>query len=278
MSEVSVPGSLPELWEAWSARPGALLYAGGTDLLVRLRANRLDPPGLICLERLPELRGVEERGDAVRIGAGVPHTALIAHPLVRAHFPVLAGALAELGSPPIRNVGTLGGNLCSASPAGDSLPPLWVLGATVEVESRQGRRAIPVADFVLGPGRTALGPGELVRAILVPKPIGFTRQHFEKVGQRKALAIAVVSLAALLDVAPSGRVVRARLAWGSVGPGIVTCPEAEAALVGRPLDLETLEAAAAAARSAVSPIDDLRASAAYRRRVAGSLLYRLAGR
>lgn len=276
MSHVAVPRSLAELWDAWEAHPEARLYAGGTDLLVGIRAGHLQAGSLVCLERIPELRGVEDRGDAIWIGGGVPLADLLAHPLIRSQFPVLTRALSELGSPPIRNVATLAGNLCTASPAGDTLPPLWVLGATVEVQSRHAGRTIPVAEFIPGPGRTALGPGELVRAILVPKPIGFTRQHFEKVGQRKALAIAVVSLAALLEVAPSGLVARVRLAWGSVGPGIVTSAAAEAALIGKPLTHETLEAAAVAAREAVSPIADLRAGAAYRRQVAGNLLLRLA--
>lgn len=302
--KVVFPRDLPALFKAL-AEPGARVLAGGTDLLVRLRANPdAAPATLVSLDRLAALRGVAEdssgkaggaRGkDAgvsavepegvgagtlhrvLRLGAATTHTELLAHPLVRARLPVLAQALADLGSPPIRNMGTLGGNICTASPAGDTLPPLLVLGAEVELASKAGIRRLPLAKFLLGPGRTALQHGEVLTAVRVPIPGVNVCQHFEKVGRRDALAVAVVSLAALVRLGHGGKIAEARLAWGSVGPTVWRCPEAEAALVGRKLSLTALTAAAALVRTLVKPIDDVRASAAYRREVAGNLLLRLA--
>ncbi len=276
MSQVALPASLAEVWHARAQVPGALFYAGGTDLLVRLRREGREAPDLVCLQRVAELRESGRRAGRVFLGAGLSHARLLAHPLVREHFPVLAAALRSLGSPLIRNLGTLGGNLATASPAGDTLPPLRVLEAEVELAAAAGSRRLPLADFLLGPGRTALAPGELIRGVWLDPPPPGTLQHFEKVGQRNALAIALVSLAAVIRRDAEGVVIKARLAWGSVAPTILACPAAEAALVGRPLDRASLSRAAELARAAARPIDDLRAPAEYRRTVAGNLLLRLA--
>ena len=276
------PRDLPELFAAL-ATPCAQMLAGGTDLLVRLRAAQAKgdhgPGTLVRLDGIDALRGVERTpGGCLRLGAACTHTELLAHPLLRAELPELAAALAELGSPPIRNMGTLGGNICTASPAGDTLPPLMALGAEVELASAAGTRRMALADFITGPGRTRLEPGEVLAAALVPPRPDFQVRHFEKVGRRSALAVAVVSLAALLRLEGGrvSRVAEARLAWGSVGPTVWRCPEAEAALVGQRLTLSSLGRAAAIVRAQVQPIDDLRASAEYRRQVAGNLLLRLA--
>ena len=135
MTRVLLPATLPELWEALAASPGAPLLAGGTDLLVRLRARRQRPEALVGLERLAELRTIRRQGRSLRIGALATHAMIAGHPLVLRHAPVLARAVSEVGGPAIRNMGTLGGNLCTASPAGDSLPALAVLEARVELLS-----------------------------------------------------------------------------------------------------------------------------------------------
>lgn len=275
MTPVFTPRSLPELWQALDSAPGAMVYAGGTDLLVKRRAGWLDPPALIGLERIAELKGVSDQGDWLRLGAGCTHNELLADALVQAHLPVLIQALRELGSPLIRNMGTLGGNLCTASPAGDTLPPLYVLDAEVEVSAQGGTRRLPVQRFITGPGQTVLQAGEIVVAVWTPKPEDWNVQHFEKVGLRNALACSLVSLAALLRVAADGVVERVVLAWGSVGPTVVTCPAAERRLLGEKLSLPVLREAAMLARRAVTPIDDVRADADYRRTVAGNLLLRL---
>ncbi len=275
MRPVHLPRDFRELWALLDQEPEAALYAGGTDLLVRLRQGVVKAPALICLERIEELRRIEERSDALVLGAAATHAELLAHPAVRRRCPVLVQALSVLGSPPIRHMGTIGGNLVTASPAGDTLPPLFVLGAEVEVRSREQTRRVPVAEFIQGPGRVDLRPGEIVAAVHVPQPVGLNLHHFEKVGRRAALAVAVASLAALLSVTDDGEVREARLAWGSVGPTIVISPEAEQALTGGPLTPERLRAAADAAYEAVQPIDDVRASADYRREVSGNLVWRL---
>jgi len=276
LTAVLLPSGLEELWALWEQHPTAMPYAGGTDLLVRLRKGLAQAPALICLERLKELQCIEERGPELFLGALCTHQELLEHPLLRGRLPVLAQALAVLGSPPIRHMGTLGGNLATASPAGDTLPPLYVLGAEVELCSPAGVRRLSLTDFIRGPGQVTLGPREIVGGVWVAPPSDSVRQHFEKVGLRKALAIAVVSLAALIDLTPQGVVRGARLAWGSLGPTVVRSPRAEQALLGGRLRLPELRAAADIVADEAAPIDDLRATAAYRREVAGNLLLRLA--
>lgn len=277
MKRVALPSDLEALWRILEEEPEARVYAGGTDLLVWLRAGKGERfvPVLVCLERIEEIRGVREEGRTLWLGAATTHAGLLESPPVRERLPVLACALSALGSPLIRAMGTLGGNLCTASPAGDALPPLHVLEAEVEIRSRREARRLPIAAFIAGPGQTDLRPGEIVTAVRVPVPEGSPRHHFEKVGLRRSLACSVASLAALLWISPSGVVDAARLAWGSVGPTVLRIPEAEAALVGGPLTPESLRRAAEIARRAVAPIDDIRASAAYRRLVSGNLLLRL---
>lgn len=268
------PARLDDLWDLLD--DGAVVMAGGTDLLVRRKS---DPPRAVALlEGIAALGAIGEEDGVARLGAGATHAVLSRHSLVRGRLPVLARALDVLGSPLVRNMGTLGGNIVTASPAGDTLPPLLALDAVAEVASRAGVRRVPLAQLIVGPGRVALAPGEIVAAVLVRLPGPESTQHFEKVGRREALAIAVVSLAAVIGTDREGRVTRARLALGSVGPTVARCPAAEAALLGRPLDRAALAEAASRVREAVAPIDDLRASAAYRRQVAGNLLLRLAVR
>lgn len=255
--------------------PEAMLYAGGTDLLVKIRNGLINPPALICLERIEELKGVMDRGEDVFIGAACTHAALLRDPLIRNHFPVLVKALSVLGSPLVRQMGTIGGNLITASPAGDTLPPLVVLNADLELRCQDSGRCLPVQAFIKGPGMTLLAPGEILAGVRLKKRPELNYHHFEKVGQRKALAIALVSLAAVFHLSDEGIVREVHLAWGSVGPFVMTCREAELALEGQPLSYQVLEKAAALVRAAVSPIDDVRASADYRKRVAGNLLMRL---
>ncbi len=274
---VRLPVTLAELFAALE-EPGARVLAGGTDLLVQLRsrAGAHGSQTLVGLERIRELQGITATDGVIRIGAAETHASILENRLARSRLPLLTAALAELGGPAIRNMGTIGGNACTASPAGDSLPPLYALEAEVELASRQGLRRMAISGFIQGPGRTSLERGEILSALLVPQAKGFDLHHFEKVGRRSALAIAVVSLAALIRRDPSGRVLEARLALGSVGPTVLRCPEAENLLTGRRLTLASLKPAAAALRRAVTPIDDVRATAAYRRQVAGNLLLRLA--
>ena len=172
-------------------------------------------------------------------------------------------------------MGTIGGNICTGSPAGDTLPALYVLEAEMVLRSAIRERKVPIDEFIKGPGQTELQDNEILYSIQISLSKGFNLHHFEKVGQRKALAIAIVSFAALLHIDDS-IVQRARFAWGSVGPTIVQSREVEAAVEGKKLSVSTLKAAASLARLAVSPISDLRATSDYRKQVAGNLLLRLA--
>ena len=272
---VFFPKTLDELWPLFSKHQKARVFAGGTDLLIWLRSGRIQPSALISLEKIEALRGISETPDEVQIGAGTCHAELLQNSHILRFFPALTTALKTLGSPHIRRMGTIGGNIVTASPAGDTLPPLHVLGAEIELCSATGIRRMPLADFILGPGKTALKTGEILSTIFLPKHAGSLRQHFEKVGLRSAMACAVASFAAAIGVSASGRVESARMAWGSVGPTVMTIPAAEAALIGSTLCRETFEHLVPLVRTGISPLDDVRASAAYRRLVAGNLLFRL---
>jgi len=274
MRKVYLPRTPEELWPILDGEPEAAVYAGGTDLLVRMRTGQLDPPTLVCLERMEIWRGVREEAAALWLGACTTLSGLLRDERVGRRLPLLAEAIAALGSPQIRNMGTLGGNLCTASPAGDSLPPLYVMKAEVELCSSRETRRMPIREFIAGPGRTRLRKGEILAGVRIGVPEGFQAHRFEKIGQRKALACAIASLAGLLKLSDDGDVVEARFAWGSVGPTVVVSAQVEESLRGRKISQSTVEEAAALAERAVAPIDDVRGSAAYRREVAGNLLRR----
>jgi CO/xanthine dehydrogenase FAD-binding subunit len=172
-------------------------------------------------------------------------------------------------------MGTIGGNICTASPAGDALPPLYLLEAELELCSAKATRIMPIGSFIAGPGKTRLEAGEILTAVRVKNPVEYDLHHFEKIGQRKALACSIASLAALVRIFPTGEIGAVRLAWGSVGPTVVTSAAVESMLIGEKPSAALFARAAEAVRRAVSPIDDLRATASYRRTVAGNLLLRL---
>lgn len=275
MKQVLLPRNLRDLWSLMAETPEATVFAGGTDLFVRVRTGQAAPLALIGLEKITEFQGVREEDDHLWIGAATTHGRLLNDPRIRRHLPVLAKALERLGSPAIRNMGTLGGNICTASPAGDTLPPLTVLEAELELCSGNAGRVVPLRAFITGPGQTRLRKGEILTGIRIRKPAAYNIHHFEKIGQRKALACAVASLAALIRTSPEGIIEAVRLAWGSVGPTVVTSPAVEEMLVGERFSPSVWEKAALLARQAVSPIDDIRATADYRRLVSGNLLLRL---
>jgi len=250
---------------------GAVPLAGGTDLLVSWERHA-HPDTLCDLHRVPGLRGVEERGDRIWVGALTTHVEVCRAPLLLAAAPLLREAAATIGAVQVRTRGTVGGNVANASPAGDLLCALYALDARVELHGPAGARALPIAEFVLGPRRTARVAGEILTGVSFPRP-GPELQGYEKLGLRAAQAIAVVSLAVRLRL-DGGVVQDAAFALGSVAPTPVRAPLAEAALRGRPLDVAAVRAAAAALSATATPIDDVRASADYRRAMAGALLER----
>jgi CO/xanthine dehydrogenase FAD-binding subunit len=273
--ELTSAETLAEALAVKAAEPEAVPLMGGTDVLVELNFDRRRPARILDLTRVPELATIERTDGMVRIGAGVTYTTVIRE--LATELPALAIAARSVGSPQIRNRGTVGGNLGAASPAGDSHPPLLATDAEVEVASTRGARRIPIAGFYTGPKRNALAPDELILAIHAPVARG--PQQFAKVGPRNAMVIAVCSLAVTLDRA-AGRV---GVAIGSAGPTPLRAPEAEelcaGALAAGNGDLSDAELArfgelvAAAAR----PIDDVRGSAAYRRHALAVLARRLLG-
>jgi CO/xanthine dehydrogenase FAD-binding subunit len=270
------PCSMEELQDLLCHHPDARVFAGGTDLLVAKRLGIINPPMLICLDRIESLQQIIDRGHEILIGACATHSSILRSRLLLEHAPVLIMAVRELGSPQIRNMGTIGGNIVTASPAGDTLPPLYVLKAEVEVAAASASRRMPIDAFIQGPGSASLVSGEIVTGVAIPKGARWDVAHHEKVGKRKALAIAVAGLSAMIRVSESNRIADARLAWGSLGPTIVTSEAVEKAMIGKPLDGTTLKDAAELAREAVSPISDVRATKEYRRTLAGNLLLRLA--
>lgn len=273
--EVLLPESLAELLTLRAKMPEGRILAGGTDLLVQLRKAGQRPPMVICTDRVAELAGIGALPGEIHIGAAVTLQRLVESSVIREHLPALHQAASVMASPPVRHAATLGGNLCTASPAGDTLPPLYVLGAWVILRRTAGERSMPLEKFLIGPGETMLQPDEVLTAVRIPRPHTSACSSYHKVGRRQAMAIAVASMAASLEWDQSGRLARIKLAWGSVGPGIVTLPEVERFIAQRDLSEQTLRTAAKLVYDGVRPINDVRAGADYRRRLAGNLLLRL---
>jgi xanthine dehydrogenase small subunit len=269
-----LPASLDEALALRAAHPAAWLLAGGTDLGLRVSDHREVPEAVICLLNVPELQAVEAMPSGLRIGAAVSYATLL--DLFRAEpgFAPFGALLARLGSRQIRGLGTLGGNLGTASPIGDTLPPLLALGATLRVTSRRGAREMAVADFLTGYRTNALAPDEVIASAFLPRPPEGAHFACEKVSKRHDQDIATVG-AAMLVRAEGGLVSEARLAFGGVCPSVIRASSAEAALQGRPFDAASVHAAAEALARDIAPLSDWRGSAAYRLAVAQGLLRRL---
>jgi CO/xanthine dehydrogenase FAD-binding subunit len=271
--EILAPDTWDEALEMKAAHPEALPIAGGTDVMVELNFDRTRPEAIIDLTRVPELREWGAENGRLRIGAGVSYTRLIDE--LGDRLPGLAIASRTVGSPQIRNRGTVGGNLGTASPAGDGLPPLYVSDAEVELASTSGTRRVPVTEFISGPKRTSARDDELIAAFHLPAATG--AQQFAKIGTRNAMVIAVCSLS--LAIWPERRAVCACI--GSAGPTPIRATEAEAFGAGaldwdgrRPLTDAALQRFGELVAGAAAPIDDVRGSAAYRRHALGVLARR----
>jgi CO/xanthine dehydrogenase FAD-binding subunit len=264
-----VPRTLPDALAALADDPSLTVFAGGTDLMVDLNYGRRRPTGVLSLRRLADLRGwrVEEgvEGDEVVLGAATTYTDLL-DPELAELVPGLAAAARTVGSPQIRNTGTIGGNLGTASPAGDTLPVLFALDAEVQVASATNERRVPVTEFVTAPKRNALQPGELVTAVRVPVAAG--PQEFLKVGVRNAMVIAIASCALVVDLDRR----KVACALGAVGPvpirdsGVEMWVTTRIDWDSRRLSHQSVVEGFGRRMAAVSrPIDDHRAPAGYRR-------------
>jgi CO/xanthine dehydrogenase FAD-binding subunit len=243
--DVLAPRSLDEALRLKAERPEAVPIQGGTDVMVEVNFDRARPDALLNLNEVAELRGWSRRNGSVWLGAGLTYAEAM-EPGLADLLPALAEASRTVGGPQIRNRGTIGGNLGTASPAGDALPPLLVCGASVKIASVRGERELPLQDFVVGPKRNALADDELILGVSVE--VGESRQTFMKVGPRNAMVIAVVSLAVRVDE-------EIRAAFGSAGPvpGLVS---------GGHDEIQSFPERVA---EAATPIDDVRGTAAYRR-------------
>ena len=248
------------------------VLAGGTDLYPA-RVGRAVDDKILDITALRGLRGISEDDRSYRIGALTTWSDLLREPLP-ACFDALKLAAREVGGVQIQNAGTLCGNLCNASPAADGVPPLLVMEAEVELASSSGHRRLALEDFILGNRQTARRPDELVTALHLPKPPRSARSTFLKLGARRYLVISIVMVATLIDLDPDGSVARARVAVGSCAARAHRLPAVEAALQGQDFDHNLLARIGEEQLAPLSPIDDIRGSAAYRRDAAVALIRR----
>lgn len=248
---------------------------GGTDLLIRARGGFIRPKQVVDLKHLPGMREIRPGADGwLVIGAACTMNQVAAHPLVQQHYDLLVQACNSVASYQLRNRATIGGNICNASPAADTAPALYCLDAIAEVYGPAGTRRIPIADFFVGPGRTALQRGEFLTAIHLPPAPAAARGVFNKLGRTKAGDISIVSVAVwaawglgigdFKPATPQSPIPTIRIALGAVGPTPLRAPAAEAALA-QDASPAGIRRAARLAAEAAQPIDDIRASAAYRR-------------
>ena len=262
------------MWHLSQAQGEARALAGGTDLLVQMKQRCLAPRLLVDIKAIPELQVLAFQDSQVRIGAAVPLARIVQDPDVRARLPLLVQACSTIGSPQVRNRGTLGGNLCNAAPSADSAPALLVLEARAIIARPGGKREVPLEEFFVGPGQTTLGDGELLQDVIIPLPPEASRACYLTFSTRQAMDLPIAGVAVLLTLSPRGEVREARLALGAVGPVPFRARGVEAELPGRiPRDSAFEEAGLQASRLA-QPISDVRASAEYRRELVKVLTHR----
>ncbi|NLF39931.1 xanthine dehydrogenase family protein subunit M [bacterium] len=265
------PSSVSDALAWWHGHPDARPLAGGTDLLVRLKDAPEWPP-LLDLTYVAGLRGIRITDGIVTIGALSTYNDIENSAVILEHAPLLSEAAALVGSPQIRNRGTIAGNIANASPAGDLLPPLCALDARVDVISTAGARSVPLEHVMLAPGKTALRPYELISSVSFASSKE-TDSVFERLGQRQALAISKVSLA--LVARHAGRAIDfVRIALGAVAPVIIRARKTEELLGGKLLDDALMRAACDLVQQEAAPITDIRSNDQYRRAMCGALLER----
>ena len=252
----------------------AALLAGGTDLMLRVERRAVTPGVVVDLKQIPDLRGLKSSRDGLRIGSLTLMEEICSAPSVRKRYALLAAAAGFVGSIQTRNRATLGGNLCNASPAADTPPALIALAATVKIAGGKRAREVPIEDFFLGPGKTCLHAGELVKEIFIPSPARRSAGSFQR-STRTAMDIALVNCAVFLCLEPRGEIIRdVRIALGAVAPTPLRVQSAEESLRGRKGDVEEIAKAVERADASASPIDDVRASASYRREMVRVLTQR----
>lgn len=274
--DLTAPANLQAVLKQLAAEPGRhALLAGGTELMVGLNTGRLGSRSLISIQHLRELRFIRVEADRVHIGAGTTFTDIRRNETIAAELPLLARAASWTGAIANQNRGTIGGNICNASPAADTPPALLAYDAQAILLSVRGERSIPYSEFHLGYKRTALQPDEILYSIIVPSGYGEWKQYIRKVGTRNAQAISKTAIAAIAKI-QADRIEDIRIGAASLADRPLRCMEAEAALRGRSVSAKELESTVRAGRAALAreskPIDDIRSTALYRSAVAENLL------
>lgn len=255
---------------------GAMVLAGGTDMLVLLHAEAAAPGLLVDVKRVPEMSRISEEDGAWRVGAAVPGMEILDHEGFRAAWPGVVEGVALIGSVQIKGRATIGGNLCNGSPAADSVPALIAAGAVAEIAGPGGRRSEPVENVIVGPGRTSLGDDEIVVSFRFPKRPPRAGDCYLRLTPRTEMDIAVVGAGVGVVLDDAGRCAEARVALGAVAPTPLLVADAAAALVGAAVDAAALEAMAEACRAACDPITDKRGTREYRIKTAGVIARRAA--
>ena len=263
--ELALPRSVGDCLRTLATRGAdAKVVAGGTDLLPQLKNGLLRPAFVVDVSRVPPLRRLRVDRRGLRLGAAVTAREIELHPRVRATYPALAESAALVGSVQIRNLATVGGNLCNAAPSADMAPPLLALEAEAVIAGRTGNRQVPLAEFFQGVRRTVLAPDELLLELVIPAPAPRSGEHYLRHTPRRELDIAVVGVASQLTLS-DGVCAKARIALAAVAPTPVRATAAEQALEGQPVTPQLIEQAAALAVDAAQPISDQRGSAEFRR-------------
>lgn len=278
MSELryEAPGTVDAAIGLLSETAGAKVLAGGTDLLVQLREEMIDPDLIVDIKRIEETRNIEITSDSVRIGAAMTGAELSENNELAAMWPGVVEAVELIGSWQVQGRATIGGNLCNASPAADSVPAIIASGAKIVIAGPNGVREIPAEHFPKGPGKTALEANEFVVSIVLPIPSRRSGDAYLRFIPRTEMDIAVVGAGVSLSLNDDGTCASARVALGAVAPKALLVNEASNVLVGSRLDEVTLERLDKVAREACNPIDDKRGTIEYRTKVAGVLVRRTA--
>ncbi|MFZ5820024.1 MAG: FAD binding domain-containing protein [Chloroflexota bacterium] len=257
------PGSVGELIKILD-ETGGRVVAGGTDVVPRMRRDLFSTPALVDASHIAELHFIEAVDDQLAIGAMTTHQEIADSGLIQSVNPALAAAAASVGCSQTRHRGTLGGNIANASPAADTVPPLLAFDARVRLLRKGGERSISLREFLVGPGKTKLEPGEFIHSVTFTRLPGRWGAAYQKTGKRNGMAIAVVSVAAAVVLDTSGMVLDARVALGSVAPTVARSPRAEQMLIGREAGPGVVKDAADAVVADISPISDVRSTAEYR--------------
>jgi len=271
------PGSVDEAVTLLAdAKGDARVLAGGTDLLVQIRAGMISPGLVVDIKKIAETKGITANGGGFSVGASVPGAGLGAHAALKAAWPGVVEGAELIGSTQVQGRATMAGNLCNASPAADSVPALIAAGATCTVVGPKGRREVPVKDIPTGPGKTSLADGEFIVNIQLPARPAHASDAYLRMIPRTEMDIAIVGAGVNLVLDDSGTCIEACVVLGAVGPKTIIVTDAAAALVGSKVDAAALAAVSAAASAAATPIDDKRGTVEYRTKVAGVMASRAA--